>query len=231
MDTMEEIDLREIFSILKKQRKILIILPLIAMLSSAIISYFVLQPVYQAQTTLIVNMKVPGSDSIIVDSNSIRLNRELVTTYKELLTSRKISERTRETITAETGITAIGSNASVQTVGNTELMQITVQDKNPEMAALYANVLAQVFAQEIPNMMNIDNVRIIDEALVPEAPIKPNKKQNIIIAGVIGLITAVGLIFIIEFLDNTYKKPEDIKRELGLPVLGTIPDHNSKFQI
>ena len=229
MENIEEIDLREIFAVLKRQRKLLIILPIIAMLTSAIYSYLVLQPVYQAQTTVIVNMKIPGSDSVVTDSNTIRLSRELVPTYKELATSRHISEKVRETIMKETGASQISSSASVQTVGNTELMQITVQDKNPEMATLYANVLAQVFAEEIPNMMNIDNVKIIDEALVPTVPVKPNKKRNIMIAGVIGLMVAVGLVFILEFLDNSYKRAEDIKRELDLPVLGIIPNHQTKF--
>lgn len=228
MEKVEEIDLREIFLILKKQAKIIVILPLVAMLTSVVLSLFVLTPIYRAETTLVVNMQVQASNDVNGLNNSFRLSRELVPTYKELIISKKVTDKVNKIIIKETDISdveEIEAVANVESVGNTELMKISVDDKNPQLATLYANTLAQVFANEIPNIMNIDNVKIIDEAQVPEEPTKPNKKLNLAIAGVIGLLVALGMVFLGEFLDNTYKKEEDVKRELGLPVLGIIPDH------
>lgn len=65
---------------------------------------------------------------------------------------------------------------------------------------------------------------IVAPALEPTDPVKPNKKLNIAIAFVLGLMVAVALAFILEHLDNTLKEPEDVEKHLGLPVLGSIPE-------
>ncbi len=72
--------------------------------------------------------------------------------------------------------------------------------------------------------MSVDNVTILSKAEVAEgqSPIKPNKMLNVAIAFVVGLMASVGLAFLLEYLDNTFKKEEDIEKFLGLPVLGVI---------
>ena len=109
-------------------------------------------------------------------------------------------------------------------VGETEILKITVKDEDPALAALIANTESDVFQQEINDMMEVENVSTIDVAKVPESPVSPNKLMNIAIATVLGMMVSVGLVFVIEFLDRTYKTPNDIERHLGLPLIGAIPD-------
>lgn len=66
-------------------------------------------------------------------------------------------------------------------------------------------------------------ITVISEASIPGSPIRPNKKLNIAIAAVLGLMTFTLLAFVLEYLDNTIKTPEDVSNQLGLPVLGVIP--------
>ncbi|MEW6726184.1 MAG: Wzz/FepE/Etk N-terminal domain-containing protein [Bacillota bacterium] len=68
------------------------------------------------------------------------------------------------------------------------------------------------------------SVVVVSEAGIPSAPVKPNKKLNIAVAFVLGLMVFTGLAFILEHLDNTFKSADDVARQLGLPVLGVIPD-------
>ena len=58
-------------------------------------------------------------------------------------------------------------------------------------------------------------------------PVSPNKKMNIAIAFLLGLMVSVGLVFLLEYLDNTYKNKDQLEKELGIPVLGAIPDIES----
>ena len=67
------------------------------------------------------------------------------------------------------------------------------------------------------------NVRVIEAVQLPEDPVAPNKKMNIAIAFLLGLMVSVGLVFLIEYLDNTFKTKENLERELDIPVLGIIP--------
>ena len=68
------------------------------------------------------------------------------------------------------------------------------------------------------------NVRVIEEVELPQNPVSPNKKMNIAIAFLVGLMVSVGLVFLLEYLDNTYKNKEQLEKDLGIPVLGAIPD-------
>jgi len=70
------------------------------------------------------------------------------------------------------------------------------------------------------------SVVVVSEASVPKSPIKPNKKLNVAIAFILSFMVFTMLAFILEYLDNTIKTPEDINRELGLSVIGVIPKMN-----
>ncbi len=67
------------------------------------------------------------------------------------------------------------------------------------------------------------SVTVVSEASIPGEPVKPNKKLNVAIAAVLGLVIFTLLAFVLEYLDNTIKTPEDVAREVELPVLGLIP--------
>ena len=67
------------------------------------------------------------------------------------------------------------------------------------------------------------NARIVDRAQVPQDPVKPKKSRNMMLALVLGLGLGTGVSFFSEYMDNTFKTPEDVQRILGIPYLGTIP--------
>ncbi|MDO7204752.1 GNVR domain-containing protein [Paraclostridium bifermentans] len=67
---------------------------------------------------------------------------------------------------------------------------------------------------------------MIDKGIVPKTPIKPNKVMNIAIAAVLGIMISLFVIFLLEYLDNKIKVPQDIEKHLGLPLLGVIPHEN-----
>lgn len=68
------------------------------------------------------------------------------------------------------------------------------------------------------------NIRIIDQALVPEGPFSPSLRKDLLYGLLLGLLLGVGAALLIEFLDRTIKTPEEIARRLGLPTLATIQD-------
>jgi len=67
------------------------------------------------------------------------------------------------------------------------------------------------------------NIRIVDKALVPQSPISPNIKKNLIMALLLGMFLGLGLAFGVEFMDTSIKSPEDVEKLAGLPSLGIVP--------
>ena len=71
-------------------------------------------------------------------------------------------------------------------------------------------------------------VSVVDRALPPSQPFAPNVSRSVIQALVLSLAAGLGLAFLLKFLDNSLKTPEDLRSKLGLPVLGTIPKESKK---
>lgn len=228
METRDhEIDLREYFQIIRKRIWIIILLVVISVAVSGIVSFYVLEPVYEAFTTLIVSK--PNERDTIIEYSDVLLSQQLVKTYGEIIKSRNIS--THVIINLSLNITSeeLRKKITVSPVKNTEIVQIKVTDTNPELARDIANELTKVFMKDIKRIMKIDNVQIIDSAEIPLVPIKPKPKLNMIVAGFLGITAGLGIMFLMEYLDNTLKTPEDIERYFGVSVIGTIPDINKKI--
>lgn len=89
---------------------------------------------------------------------------------------------------------------------------------------IYINLLDNLETIRLARLQNTPNVVQIEPASVPISPIRPRPITNTLLAGAVGLMLAVGTVFLIEYLDDTLKTPEDIERILGLPVIGYIAD-------
>ena len=70
-----------------------------------------------------------------------------------------------------------------------------------------------------------NNVVVLDEAIAPVSPVKPKKRLNMFLGGVIGLFLGVGLVFFLDYLDNTLHSPEDVERHAGLNTLAVVPKY------
>lgn len=232
MEQMEqEIDLRQVWDILKKRWLIIVSIPLLAALTSGIVSFFILKPVYQASTTLIVGKKA-GEEGVqaiqTLDYNTIQANLRLAKTYGEIAKSRTVEENVIKQLNLPLTPEQLDNKITVNPVTDTEVLEISVQDHDPVLAAQIANANAQKFSEAVIEIKKIDSVSIVDTAVAPAAPIKPQKTRNVLIAFAAGLIASLGLAFLLEFLDNTIKTTKDVEEFLGIPVLGIIPYYDTE---
>ena len=88
---------------------------------------------------------------------------------------------------------------------------------------LYDGLLQRFKEVGVAAGVGTNNISIVDEAKTPVFPYKPNLQLNALLALVLGLLGGVGLAFLFERLDDTFKRPEELEKLLGLPVLGVIP--------
>ncbi len=256
-------------------------------------SYYVSKrttPVYQAVSTVLIN---EAPTTMTTDYSSIMTSQQLAQTYAQLMTKDPILEGVRSRL----NLPAMTSGISVSPVKDSQLITIQVEDNNPQMAALVANTLPTVFAEQnqklqeqrfaaskdnlksqldqlnaqiqetsnaiaalkpdqqaehdrldsnlaqyrqsytyllqsyeqvrLAEAQSISNISLVEQARIPTSPIKPRTMQNTALAGVVGIMLAAGLVFLIEALDDTLR-PEDVTTKLDLPVLGVIASHNTK---
>lgn len=225
----EEIDLRELLQIIRKRLWLIVLITIIATVASGIISSYMLTPKYQATIQILVNQATTEGQ---FNQGDIRTNVELINTYNVIMTSPRILDKVIEDYNLSTTYQELINKIDVTSVRNSQVMKVTVTDPSYEQAVYTANALAKTFQQEIVTLMNIDNVHIMAEAkeMLTPTPVNPKPSLNMAIAFILGLMVAVGLAFLLEYLDNTIKTEQDVERFLDLPVLGAISTIDEKTE-
>lgn len=229
----ETISLRELIDILKKRLSLIVLITVLATVISGLASFYLIQPIYQASTQILVSQAAAGSLASIAGM-SFDADAKYIETYNVIMKSPYILNQVIDELELDTTPATLNNAINVSQQGKSQVVTINVQDPDPAQAVLIANEIARVFQREISALMRIDNIHILSPAQLPEnpTPIKPQPMLNMAIAFVVGLMLGVGLAFLLEYLDNTIKTEEDVEKILGLPVLGaitTITEEDSNF--
>ncbi len=219
---VNEMNLSEIISILKYKWWIIMVFIIIGVSGTFFYCKYFLTPVYESNATIYVGRDIENDSSIVY--NDIIIGERLVGDYREIVKSRRITGIAIERLGLESlTVSEFAGKLNVESKKDTRLIVISAQDYDPERAMNIVNTVAEVFREEIVKIMEIKNIQIIDDAIINKNPVKPDIKMNMVVALVLGIMLGVGIIFLIEFLDNTIKTAEDIEKHLDLPVIGTIP--------
>lgn len=214
----------DVYKAVVKRIILVAIITAAAGLAVGIYSWALMDDVYKASATIIVSSQKGKDDSsAAMTYNDYTLNIKLVNSYQVLCkTDRVLSQ-----VIKETGIPLkvdqLSNKITVEAQKDTEIISISVEDKDPEIARKISNSLADVFQREVISIMKMDNVQVIDYAELPDAPVWPNRMQNLVLALLVGFALGVGVALLIDYLDTTVKSTEQVEELLGVPVLGVIP--------
>ena len=105
---------------------------------------------------------------------------------------------------------------------NSQVVTVTVTDKNAYVAADIANTIGKVFTKKVKKMMQVDNVTIVSNAKVNTNPVSPNKKLFALAGLVLGTFIGIVIVLIRDFTDKTVKDSSFLTDGLGLTVIGSI---------
>lgn len=224
----ETISLQDLFKTLKKRLLLIILTTIVAITISGVVSFLYLTPIYQSSTQILVNQEKVDINTF--NAQDIQTNLQLINTYNVIIKSPAILSKVIEQLDLDTTPSALTNQITVNNEQNSQVVNISVQDANPNVAVDIANTTASVFQEEIKKLMKVDNVSILTPALLGEnpSPVKPDPMLNMAIAAVIGLMLGVGIAFLLEYLDTTMKTEQDIEEILNLPILGLISTISDK---
>jgi polysaccharide biosynthesis transport protein len=216
----QELDLYALWQVVAKRWKLIVLMPMVAVLFSAAVSIYLIVPQYTASTTLMITRPVDTGQILYQD---IQVSRQLVATYREIVHSRRVLEIVIANRSLPYGTEELRGMVDVQSVRDTELITVDVTSPDPQLARDIANGVARAFMGEIIEIMQIENVSVVDEAVVPVMPVSPRVPLNIAVAFVVALMASFGLAFLLEYTDRSIKDPAEAQKLLDLPVIGVVP--------
>jgi len=112
--------------------------------------------------------------------------------------------------------------AQAQEVNEKEAAYRRLDRDTANHAKVYEMLMGRTTEADLSRLLRVNNVEVLDSALLPRVPIRPRLPLNLALAFVFGLILGLGVAVIVEFMDRTIKTQEDIEA-LGLPFLGIVP--------
>ena len=180
-------------------------------------------PTFQATATLLVNQA--SSDSLA----GVLGGQQLTKTYAELVTTTESLRRANESLGSSDQLSLgyLRDRVSADADGKTQLIRVHARDGQAARAAAIANAVAASFpayateAQKGTSPQFISTVFVAELAERPDDPVSPNLPVNVILGAILGLLGAVALVALFEYLNDNITGPADIER-IGASVLGSV---------
>ncbi|MZK52730.1 YveK family protein [Clostridium beijerinckii] len=220
----ESIRIEEIINILLKRWKMILSITLLATLTAGIVSFFVIAPKYEASTKVFIGKEKTDSKDQNYNNSDIQMYQQLLKTYAEVIKTNALVEKAINAEGFDLTSKDVLGGLTVTPAANTQILEITYISKDRNLSKEVLDSITNQFIKTSTELIPNGNVKIVEPAELPENPASPNKKLNIAVAFLLGLMISVGLAFLLEFLDNTFKTKDQLEQILGVPVIGAIPE-------
>ena len=230
---MEELDLKELFFMFWNKKLEIILITLMFVAVGIGYSYFFVKPEYTSTTSLVLAQSSSSGQTGdgAISATDLTMNSKLVSTYSELIKRKAILGQVCENLNIpDSNIQELRGKIKVNSAKNTEIIEISVTNKDPNKAAAIANEIAKVFGEKIVEIYNISNVYLLDRAEANAVPSNINHMKDVVIFAVIGLVIAAVYVLIANMLDNTIKTEQDVEATTELLVLSSIPNYDVEIK-
>lgn len=213
--------MEELLLALKKRWSLLVLLALIGIAFSAVLTFVVITPKYEAMTQLLINKQ---KEENVTQYQATQNDLQLMNTYIAILKSDVILEDVAKEIDFTAPIQQLRKKIAVSSEENSKVLNIYVRDQNASFAVDTANAIATIFTKEIGKLMDVDNVQVLAEAKVKNSliPVSPNHALNLVLGAVIGALFGIVLNVLFILFNNKFKSEKELELELGVPVIGVI---------
>ena len=201
---MEEFNISEFIKYYFSQIVIVIIFIIFGLLGCWYYTDNIQVAEYKSQTSLVLTS---GTDKIT--QNDITVNKNLVSTYREIIKSRRILSPVIENLQLDLTTEELSKKIAVTSTNDTEIIVITVTDTESIKARDIANEIAKVFQKDIANIIPIDNISLVDEAVEASEPYNVNVLKQYIIGVGAGFLIGSMIITIMFYFDDSIKRPEE----------------------
>jgi succinoglycan biosynthesis transport protein ExoP len=211
-----------------RKRRLLVIAAVVCCAATALAASLATIPVYRASAKLLVMARSQpgaGAEGVSNAYTGALLSQQLMQSFAAVIQSRPTAEaalrRQYENIPA--GV--LQQRIKAEPIPDTLLIQLSLEDIDPDRAQRLTNAVANAFVSQVPRLQGGTTVQVslVEPALRPGAPVRPQTSFNVTLAALLGLMIGVGFAFLAEHLDTSIRSADALESAADAPVVGTIP--------
>lgn len=227
MNQEVEIDLVSLIKVLVRKWWLIAIVTAFGLVVAAAYAYVMLDDVYTAESSMIVQVTNSGDS----DYTNLLTGQRLVDTYSEIAKSNRVLTELIDNLDLDYSTSQLRNMIAVNAVNDTLIIELNVELDDPVLAKDIANEVVSIVQQLSTEFEGLDNVEVLDTATTPVNPSGPNRLLYVAVGILLGGMIGVGIVLGIEYLDKDIKKAKDVEHFLGLRVLGTIPEYDMDEEV
>lgn len=217
---MEEINLSEVYSYFKTKILWILIAVVVIVILGNIFTILTRTPMYQSNTTIVLVSEKKSEEGDVID---YQLSQNLIGTYSQIIKSRNVLNQVINNLKLKSSASELANYISASSIDATDIIQISVDYSNAKDAQKITDEVATVFAKEVKDIYDLENVTILDKAELAKDPYNVNYLKDNVIYLVIGLVLSFGVVFVMYYFDTSIKSSEVVEEKLGLTVIGIVP--------
>ena len=182
-------------------------------------------PTYEASAQVWVDQKQGDQQSNL--AGTVEGLQTIILTMIHAIDSRPVAEEAIRRLGLEMTPAELLDNLSIEQVESTSFIVLTYQGNDPVEATKIVNTVGQVSSELISERSAAGSqltANVYEKAIVPESPVSPDPLRNGLLAAVFGVMLGIGLALLMEYLDHSWRSPEEVEQVSGVPTFATIPE-------
>jgi capsular polysaccharide biosynthesis protein len=220
----KDIDLKELMEIILKKWWLIILLTLFGAGSAYVLTEKYITPVYEAKTVLYIGSEDSGLGTIGLSIGQLQAGSQLIIDYKQIALTHLVVDKVIQNLGLNISYDAFQKNVVIASVEDSRLFTVGFKNADPMTAKIVSDELAKQLTVAVFEIVGVENIRILDQAAVPQTPVAPSKSLNALNGGMLGFLIALFITIVLFLMKDTVKNEEDVEKLIGTPVLGSIPE-------
>lgn len=213
--------LLELLQLMRKHLKLVILLPIVCALAMGVYSYAFMANTYTASASMYVLAKQTSANSDnAANYSNLNASQMLANDVSTLLKSDRIAADTVKNLHLDS---LKGYSTKVTSETTSRVITLSVTGSDPDTSAAIANEMASNVSKVAQQVMDVQSVNVIDQAVSPSSPSGPNRSMYIAVALLAGLFIAIAIVVVSDMLNTKVRNADEVEELLGLPVIGRMP--------
>lgn len=226
------IDILECLNEIKKNYRNIAIITLSFILIAAVYTTFLMKQDYEATVKVFIGKQKFQNTMESYNNEEITLYQRLITTYSEIIKSKNIINKSikdsninsLKEIDEKIEYKSVVGSLTVNPISNTQIIEIKYSSKNPQESYDLLYSITENLMEYSKEIYPTVNIKVLEQVNVNNDNLMSKKIMVIGIAFIGGLIFSIGAVVMNMYFNNTFKNKESLEKELGLAVIGAIPD-------